>query len=143
MSDRIEALVAAADRLEAVTRSGDRVVVDQPIVAFLAGRRVPPELVDTANSRFESGSLTIEDVLSDDPPRYVIRWDSGRATVMAPLPGALRIEPAKGKASATNGKARTSASKPAAKGATAKATTAKATTAKAKPAGRTSTRKPK
>ncbi len=37
----------------------------------------------------------IEDVLSDDPPRYVIRWDSGRETVMAPLPGAIRVEPTK------------------------------------------------
>jgi hypothetical protein len=92
--------------------------------------------VKRANPNERAG--VIEDVLSDDPPRYVIRWDSGRATVMAPLPGAIQIEPAKGKASATNGKARTSASKPAAKG-----STAKATTAKAKPAGRTSTRKPK
>ena len=51
-------LVEAAARLEALARPGRVVVVDQPIVAFLADRRVPPQLVDTANSRFESGSLT-------------------------------------------------------------------------------------
>ena len=64
-------LVAAAARLESLTRPDDRVVVDQPIVAFLADRRVPPQLVDTANSRFESGSLTVADVLRavDDDPR--------------------------------------------------------------------------
>jgi hypothetical protein len=64
-------LVEAAAELRELTRPGDRVVVDQPIVAFLADRRVPPELVDTANSRFQSGSLTIADVLRavDDDPR--------------------------------------------------------------------------
>jgi Domain of unknown function (DUF1918) len=97
--------------------------------------------IKRANPNERAG--VIEDVLSDDPPRYVIRWDSGRATVMAPLPGAIQIEPAKRRASTTNGKARASASKPTAKATTAKATTAKATTAKAKPAGRTSTKKTK
>jgi hypothetical protein len=64
-------LVAAADKLRVLTTPGDRVVVDQPIVAFLADRRVPPQLVDTANSRFDSGSLTVEDVMRaiDDDPR--------------------------------------------------------------------------
>ena len=40
-------------------------------MAFLADRRVPPQLVDTANSRFDSGSLTVDDVLRavDDDPR--------------------------------------------------------------------------
>ena len=66
--------------------------------------------VKRANPNERAG--VIEDVLSDDPPRYVIRWDSGRETVMAPLPGAIRVEPTKGKAAATpNGKARTSAAK--------------------------------
>lgn len=81
--------------------------------------------VKKANPNERAG--VIEDVLSDDPPRYVIRWDSGRATVMAPLPGAIRIEPAKPKAVKSNGRAKTTA--------------AKASTAKSKPAARTSTRK--
>ena len=85
--------------------------------------------VKRANPNERAG--VIEDVLSDDPPRYVIRWDSGRATVMAPLPGAIRVEPTKGKASSTaNGKARTGAAKPAAG-------------AKAKPASKSPARKPK
>jgi hypothetical protein len=84
--------------------------------------------VKRANPNERGG--VIEDVLSDDPPRYVIRWDSGRATVMAPLPGAIRVEPAKPKSSA-NGKSRRSApAKPAG-------------ASKAKPAARTSTRKTK
>ena len=39
------------------------VVTDQPILAYLAGRRVPGELVDTAVLRFDTGSLTDEMVL--------------------------------------------------------------------------------
>jgi hypothetical protein len=102
--------------------------------------------IKRANPNERAG--VIEDVLSDDPPRYVIRWDSGRSTVMAPLPGAIRIEPVKGKASTSNGKARASAAKPAAKSSAAKTSTAKTSAAKtsaakAKPAARTSTRKAK
>ena len=65
------ALVAAAARLEQLTRPGDLVAADQPIVAVLAHRRVPPDLVDTASSRFLSGSLTDADVLAaiDRDPR--------------------------------------------------------------------------
>ena len=79
------ALVEAAARLEALTRPDDIVVVDQPIVAFLADRRVPPQLVDTANSRFDSGSLTIADVLRfvDDDPR-VTAAVAGRSFFDAP-----------------------------------------------------------
>jgi len=73
-------LVEAAQRLESLTRPDDRVVVDQPIVAFLADRRVPPQLVDTANSRFESGSLTVAEVLGfvDDDP-HVTAAVAGRS----------------------------------------------------------------
>jgi hypothetical protein len=49
--------------------------------------------VKRANPNERAG--VIEDVLSSDPPRYVIRWDSGRSTVVAPLPGAVRVEPVK------------------------------------------------
>jgi hypothetical protein len=87
--------------------------------------------VKKANPNERAG--VIEDVLSDDPPRYVIRWDSGRATVMAPLPGAIRVEPAKPKTAKSNGRAKASA-RPAAKA------SAKTATAKAKPAARASTR---
>jgi uncharacterized protein DUF1918 len=51
--------------------------------------------IKRANPNERAG--VIESVLSDDPPRYVIRWDSGRETVLAPLPGAIRVEPTKKK----------------------------------------------
>jgi hypothetical protein len=57
--------------------------------------------VKKANPNERAG--VIEDVLSSDPPRYVIRWDSGRSTVVAPLPGAIRIEPAKKASAAKSG----------------------------------------
>ena len=84
-------LVLAAAKLKTLTQPDDRVVVDQPIVAFLAGRRVPPQLVDTANSRFDSGSLTVADVLRavDDDPRVTAavagRSFFDRADLMAGL----------------------------------------------------------
>ena len=51
-------LVAAAETLRRVTRPDDIVVSDQPIVPFLAHRVVWGPLVDTANLRFQTGSLT-------------------------------------------------------------------------------------
>jgi 4-amino-4-deoxy-L-arabinose transferase-like glycosyltransferase len=78
-------LVAAAERLASLTRPDDLVIVDQPLVAFLADRRVPPELVDTADSRFQSGSLTVVDVLEavDDDPRVTAAL-AGRAFTTRP-----------------------------------------------------------
>jgi hypothetical protein len=74
----------------------------------------------------------VEDVLSDDPPRYVIRWDSGRSTVLAPLPGAIRVEPAKKKPAAkTASRASKPAAKASAKPAAKSSTAAKRKTAKA------------
>ena len=63
-----------------LTSPGDLVVADQPIVAVLAHRQVPPDLVDTAKSRFLSGSLTDADVLRaiDGDPR-VTAAVAGRA----------------------------------------------------------------
>jgi 4-amino-4-deoxy-L-arabinose transferase-like glycosyltransferase len=78
------AIVAAADRLASLTRPDDLVVVDQPMVAFLADRRVPPDLVDTADSRFASGSLTVDDVLETiDDPRVTAAL-AGRAFTTRP-----------------------------------------------------------
>ena len=62
---RTRALVAAAARLEQLTRPDQLVISDQPIVAFLAHRRVPGKYVDTASLRFDTGSLTIAEVLRD------------------------------------------------------------------------------
>ena len=37
---------------------------------------------------------TIVEVLDADQPRYRVRWDDGRETVIAPLGESVRIEPA-------------------------------------------------
>ena len=37
---------------------------------------------------------TIVEVLDPDQPRYRVRWDDGRETVIAPLGESVRIEPA-------------------------------------------------
>ena len=34
-------------------------------------------------------------VLSEDPPRYTVRWDDGRTTMIAPLADSITIEPKK------------------------------------------------
>jgi hypothetical protein len=52
-------LVRTAAKVESLTRPGDFVVSDQPYVPVLAGRLVPPDLVDTANLRFETGFLGV------------------------------------------------------------------------------------
>ena len=92
--------------------------------------------IKKANPNERAG--VIENVLSEDPPRYEIRWDSGRLTVMAPLPGAVRVETAPKKtARSANGKAtaKKAAAKPAAKTTAAKPA---AKTTAAKPAARSS-----
>jgi hypothetical protein len=58
-------LVAAAETLRRVTKPDDLVVSDQPIVPFLADRVVLGPLVDTANLRFQTGSLTSARVLRE------------------------------------------------------------------------------
>jgi 4-amino-4-deoxy-L-arabinose transferase-like glycosyltransferase len=70
-------LVAAAARLEQVTRPDQLVITDQPIVAFLAHRRVPGNYVDTASFRFDTGSLTEAGVLRDS--KQVAAVVAGRA----------------------------------------------------------------
>jgi hypothetical protein len=56
-------VVWAAGRLHAETRPGAAVAGDLPIVAFLAHRRIPGQLVDTSAARLESGFLTPAEVL--------------------------------------------------------------------------------
>jgi len=83
------ALIAAAARLDQLTRPDQVVISDQPIVAFLAHRRVPGRYVDTASLRFDTGSLTEPEVLRD--ASHVAALYAGRAfgerpTLMAALP---------------------------------------------------------
>jgi 4-amino-4-deoxy-L-arabinose transferase-like glycosyltransferase len=58
------ALAWAAELLRERTRPDALVVSDQPLVPFLAGRRVPGALVDTARLRFETGSLSDADIVA-------------------------------------------------------------------------------
>jgi hypothetical protein len=67
-------------------KTGDRLVMT------VKSKRVAP------NQR----SGTIEEVLAEgDRSRYLVRWDDGRSTVIAPNPGSFRVEaPAKAKKTA-------------------------------------------
>jgi hypothetical protein len=57
--------------------------VGDRLVMTVKSKRVAP------NQR----SGTIEEVLAEgDRARYVVRWDDGRSTVIAPNPGSVRIE---------------------------------------------------
>jgi hypothetical protein len=67
----------AVDALRALTTADDFVVTDQPYLAFLAGRKVPPQLVDTAISRVRSRSLTAsraQAIAAEYNPRVVLLW---------------------------------------------------------------------
>jgi 4-amino-4-deoxy-L-arabinose transferase-like glycosyltransferase len=55
---------AAAAAVRAATRPGETIVSDLPLIAYLADRPLPGELVDTSAVRFDSGSLEDECVLS-------------------------------------------------------------------------------
>jgi 4-amino-4-deoxy-L-arabinose transferase-like glycosyltransferase len=72
-------LVAAARILERETAPDDLVVSDHSIVPFLADRRVAGPLVDTATLRFETGSLTDEEVVRELERRRVAAVAVGRA----------------------------------------------------------------
>jgi hypothetical protein len=67
----------AVESLRALTTSDDFIVTDQPYLAFLAARKVPPELVDTAISRVRSRSLTAskaQTIAAQYNPRVVLLW---------------------------------------------------------------------
>ena len=79
-----EELVRAAELLRQETSPDDLVVSDQPIVPFLAGRTVAGPLVDLAFLRFQTGSLTDEDVLRELEERDVQAVVVGRALAQRP-----------------------------------------------------------
>ncbi len=58
-------IVWATEALRIVTRPGDLVVSDQPIVPFLARRPQPGPLVDTSNTRVTGGGLTAAEVIAE------------------------------------------------------------------------------
>jgi hypothetical protein len=74
----VDAPVVAA--LRGATGPGDLVVTDDQFVAALAGRSVPPELVDTSFVRVDSGDLTAAEVetVAGRPGVRAILFSSGR-----------------------------------------------------------------
>jgi 4-amino-4-deoxy-L-arabinose transferase-like glycosyltransferase len=70
---------AAAGVLGRVTEPHDLVATDMPVSAVLANRLVPGPLVDTAYLRFQTGSLTPEEVLAEIDRWCVAAVVAGRA----------------------------------------------------------------
>ena len=66
--------------LAALTGSDDFVLVDEPYVAYLSRRRVPPSLVDPSEFRVRSGTLTGAEIV-EAAERYDVRamllWSDG------------------------------------------------------------------
>ncbi len=73
---RIPPVVAA---VEAATEEGEPIVSDLPLVAYLADRPLPGELVDTSVVRFRSGSLDAACVLAAADAAGVRLVVAGRA----------------------------------------------------------------
>jgi 4-amino-4-deoxy-L-arabinose transferase-like glycosyltransferase len=78
-------IVWAAHELARATSPDELVVSDLPYAAYLADRRLPGELVDTARLRFATGSLTRAEVLRIIEERCVRAVAAGR--VFTVLPG--------------------------------------------------------
>jgi 4-amino-4-deoxy-L-arabinose transferase-like glycosyltransferase len=58
-------LLWATRAIDEATTPDEVVASDQPLVNFLAARRLPGYLSDTSNTRFESGALTGSDVIAE------------------------------------------------------------------------------
>lgn len=86
----------AAGVLRAGTAADDLVVSDRPVIAYLARRRMPGSLVDTAALRFWSGSLTPAEVLrevDEHDVRAVVVAREFRKSGRGVLPGLQRRFP--------------------------------------------------
>jgi hypothetical protein len=58
------------------------------------GAKPGDRIVVEAEKATQSGrGGVIEQVVQEDPPRYQVRWDDGRTSIVAPSDGAARIEP--------------------------------------------------
>lgn len=85
------ALIRAAAVLDRLTTPSDIVISDQPIVPFLAHRRVPGNYVDTASLRFDTRTLNDAEVVRD--AGHVAAVVAGRAFANRPsLMAAIRTE---------------------------------------------------
>jgi 4-amino-4-deoxy-L-arabinose transferase-like glycosyltransferase len=82
---------SAAAELRTHTAPGELVATDLPILAYLADRRVPGQLVDTSFVRLGSGSLTDAEILAELERHHIRAVAVGRAFAEQPaLLAALR-----------------------------------------------------
>jgi hypothetical protein len=73
----VEQYADAVAVIETLTSPGDFVVTDHPYLTFLAGRLVPPLLVDTSRSRIRSRSLRGAEAIAQATPydpKLVVLW---------------------------------------------------------------------
>lgn len=85
---------AAVSTIANTTTAQEFVVTDQPYLAFLADRKVPPELVDPSTSRIDSGSLDGGQVVANVRERdvaLVVLW-SGKLVRLPELMELLESE---------------------------------------------------
>jgi 4-amino-4-deoxy-L-arabinose transferase-like glycosyltransferase len=83
-------LQAAAARTAQTVPVGGWIVTDDPIVAFLAGRDVPPVLCDTSETRIRAGWLTagaLTAALADPRVRGVVFWRGTFRRMFPEFPG--------------------------------------------------------
>lgn len=64
------------------TKVGDRIVIES----------------EKASQPARTG--VIEEVLREHPPRYLVRWEDGRTSILAPADGAARIQVKRAKSKA-------------------------------------------
>jgi hypothetical protein len=57
-------------------------------MAAIVGDRVA---VQTKSVHAAERMGTVEAVLAESPPRYQVRWDNGRWSIISPTDGALRV----------------------------------------------------
>jgi hypothetical protein len=65
--------------LQDVTQPGDFIVTDDPMIAFRAGRRVPPPLNVTSRKRVDTGGLRVADIVAVTQaykPAAILLWDN-------------------------------------------------------------------
>jgi 4-amino-4-deoxy-L-arabinose transferase-like glycosyltransferase len=65
--------------LQDVTRQGDEVVCDSPMIVFRAGRTMPPWLINTSDIRFPCAALDAEDAIAvsqADSPAAIVFWEN-------------------------------------------------------------------
>lgn len=79
-----EALTWAAERIATATPPGSFVVSDEPLVPFLARRRMPGQTIDTALLRFAAGYLDDRTVIRSAADARVRAVVAGRAFLTRP-----------------------------------------------------------